>query len=421
MAAALAACGGGGGGTAGPAPTNQTGPAPGSEVSQLTSPESPDRAASGEGTAVSSSTPSPAGTSASPAGIGGSAEIKAGGAAPMLEDCEMFPSSAIFNTRIDDTSRFPVHANSNAWVNMVGAGTRFTANWGNSSNPANMGDYWGLPINVVAPGGTNWPTVSFNFAASGVTSEPSYPFKSDCATSGDGSSVVQDCTSVPEGARRFPFPSGQTLAEGGLCSGPHGCGDHHVLVVETGKCRLWESFYAHNLGGQWYAVTTAVWDLRSNALRPDDWASADAAGLPITPLLAKASEASSGEIRHALRVTFRDLNIAQEHVWPARHHAGGDNPGAIPFGALLRLRADFVIPDHWSTHAKAVALAAKRYGIYVSDNGEDFYVQGEPNSAWNPALWQELRGITMSNMEFVDMRNVTGDPRFNRNSMQASW
>jgi len=330
----------------------------------------------------------------------------------------MFPSNAIFNTRID---ALPKHPSSDHWVNMVGGGVPFGADWGNSSNPANLGDYWGMPINVVAPGGTNWPVVSFDFSAAGY-GEASYAFKSDCATSADGSSSVQDCTSVPAGSRRFPFPSGQTLNEGGLCGGPYACNnDHHVLVVERGACRLWESFYAHNIGGQWYASTTAMWDLRSNALRPDDWASADAAGLPITPLLAKASEASTGEIRHALRVTFRDLNIALEHVWPARHHAGGHNPGAIPFGALLRLKADFVIPDHWSTHAKAIALAAKRYGLYVSDNGMDFYVQGEPNSAWNPALWQELKGITMSNMEFVDLRAITGDPRFNPNSMQASW
>lgn len=339
----------------------------------------------------------------------------------MIEDCEMFPSNAIFNTRIDDPSRFPAHPSSNHWVNMVGGGVSFAADWGSSSDPSHQGNYWGMPINVIAPGGTNWPVVSFNYAASGVSNDESYPFKSDCATSGDGSSSVQDCTSVPANSRRFPFPSGQTLVEGGNCGGPRECGDHHVLVVERGACRLWESFFAHNINGQWYASTTAMWNLRSNDLRPDEWASGDAAGLPITPLLAKASEASTGEIRHALRVTFRDLNIALQHTWPGRHHAGGDNPGAIPFGAVMRLKADFVIPDHWSTHAKAIALAAKRYGLYVSDNGEDFYVQGEPNSAWNPALWQELRSITMSNMEFVDLRSITGDPRFNPNSMQASW
>jgi hypothetical protein len=80
-----------------------------------------------------------------------------------------------------------------------------------------------------------------------------------------------------------------------------------------------------------------------------------------------------------------------------------------------------VIPEHWSAHSKAVATAAKRYGMYVADNGMDFYVQGEPNSAWNPATYNELKGITMNDMEFVDLKAVTSDPRFSNDSMQANW
>jgi hypothetical protein len=336
----------------------------------------------------------------------------------------MFPTSSIFNTRIDDTSRFPAHASSNYWVNLVGSGTPFMGNWGNSSNPANTNDFWGMPINYVdgSSGTTNWPIVSYEFANSGLWNEPSYPEKSDCAVaSGGGYAVTRDCSTVPASSRRFPFPSGQTLAEGGNCGGPGSCGDHHVLVIEKGACRLWESYFAHNLGGNWYAVSTAMWDLNSNAMRPDDWGSADAAGLPITPLLAKAAEASTGEIRHALRVTFRDSAIDTAHTWPGRFGAGGANPGAIPFGAVMRLRADFVVPDSWDPQAKAVANAAKRYGLYVADNGMDFFVQGEPSDGWHPAAWNQLRSITMSNMEFVDLKAITSDPRFDRNSMQASW
>jgi hypothetical protein len=194
-----------------------------------------------------------------------------------------------------------------------------------------------------------------------------------------------------------------------------------VLVVETGACRLWESFFAHNLNGQWYALTTAAWNQRSMELLPTTRASGDAAGLPITPLLAKAAEADAGEIRHALRVTFRDPNIDAIFDWPARHAAGGSNPGAFPFGALLRLKADFVIPPDWTPQAKALATAAKRYGLYVSDNGEDFYVQGEPSAAWNPATFAQMQGIKMSDMEFVDLKAVKSDPRFSNDSMQARW
>jgi hypothetical protein len=143
--------------------------------------------------------------------------------------------------------------------------------------------------------------------------------------------------------------------------------------------------------------------------------------LPITPLLAKAAEASSGEIRHALRVNFRDAALAIDVLWPARFAAGGDNPGAVPFGALLRLRAGFVIPDNWTTQAKALATAAKRYGLYVSDNGGDFHVGGDPNSAWDLRTNAQMKSITMNDMEFVDLKSITSDPRFSRDSMAASW
>jgi hypothetical protein len=298
-----------------------------------------------------------------------------------------------------------------------------TANWSAGDNPSDLGGYYGMPINYVdgSSATTNWPVVSFDFFSAGIA-ETSYPQKSDCAVSnGGGFSIVRDCTSVSANQRRFPFPNGYTFVEGGNCGGPGSCGDHHVLVVERGACRLWESHYAYSLSGQWYAVSTAAWDLHSNALRPNDWASADAAGMPITPLLAKAAEASSGEIRHALRVTFRDAALALNVNWPARFAAGADNPGAIPFGAVMRLKADFQIPSSWSPQARAVALAAKRYGIYVADNGADFFVQGEPNSAWDPQTYFQLKGISMSNMEFVDLRSITGDPRFSRDSMAASW
>jgi len=194
-----------------------------------------------------------------------------------------------------------------------------------------------------------------------------------------------------------------------------------VLVVEQGACRLWEAFHTYRLNGQWYSLSSAAWDLRSMALRPAGWTSADAAGLPITPLLVKASEASSGEIRHALRVTLRDEVLARSYQWPARHYAGGDTPGGIPFGALLRLRADFQIPANWTTQAKAIAQAAKRYGMYVADIGSDFYVQGEPSVRWDEATFSQLRAITLASMEFVDLGAVTADPRFHADSMQARW
>ena len=344
------------------------------------------------------------------------------GPVPTLGDCQLFPANAIFNTRIDDTSRFPVHPSSSQWLDLAARSLPFGANWGFSTDPAS-GSYWGMPINVIDGAGTDWPVVSFDFSTSGVSQEQGYPFKSDCAVSdGNGFAITPDCTSVQPSQRRFPFPRDGTLvSEGGTCNDPNSCGDRHVLVVEKGACRLWESFFSYQLGGQWYSMATAAWNLNSLALRPDNWASADAAGLPITPLLAKTAEANSGEIRHALRVNFRHAALSQQHVWPARFAAGADNSSAIPFGALLRLKADFVIPDSWTTQAKAIATAAKRYGMYVADNGADFYVQGEPNAGWDPSTSQQLKSITLDDMEFVDLQSITADPRFSADSMAASW
>jgi hypothetical protein len=338
----------------------------------------------------------------------------------------MFPSNAIFNTRIDDASRFPAHSKSGEWVNLVGRDVPFSTDWGNSENAADHSSYFGMPINVVdgTPATTEWPVVSFDFATSGVFMGKGYPDKSDCAVSDGqgGFGIARSCGSVSPAQRRFPFPiASQLLSEDGLCNDPNGCGDRHVLVVEKGACRLWESFFSYNLSGQWYTMATAAWDLKSLSLRPNDWASGDAAGLPITPLLAKAGEASSGEIKHALRVNFSDPKLALDVAWPARFAAGGNNPGAIPFGSLLRLKADFAIPDDWTPQAKALATAAKRYGMYVSDNGADFYVQGEPNAAWDLRTNAQMRNIKMADMEFVDLNAITADPRFSRDSMAASW
>ncbi|HSV45248.1 MAG TPA: hypothetical protein VLJ58_05600, partial [Ramlibacter sp.] len=340
-------------------------------------------------------------------------------------DCELFPPAAVFNTRIDDTARFPAHASSATWVDWVGGGTRMQADWGTTENPAQTATYWGMPFNTVdgTAATTAWPLLSFDFATSGLSLQAGWPHESDCAVaSGSGFGIARGCNLLQASQRRFPFPlDGQLRSENGSCNDPNSCGDRHVLVVEKGACRLWEAYSAYQLAGQWYAMATAAWDLRSLALRPANWTAADAAGLPITPFLAKQAEASAGEIRHALRATFRDSVLARSYDWPARHAAGGDTPGGIPFGAVLRLKAGFAIPDDWTPQAKALATAMKRYGVYVSDIGSDFYVQGEPSAGWDARTFSQVKGITLAHMEFVDLGAVTGDARFSRDSMAASW
>ncbi len=355
----------------------------------------------------------------------GSTIVAAPGSTPSLGSCTMFPPQAVFNTRIDDSSRFPAHPDSARWIASIGAATPFRADWWLGEDPARRDAYYGMPVNVVdgSTADTDWASVQYDFGPSGVSSEAGWPHESDCAVAdgAGGHALARGCSTVPAGERRFPFPRSGLKNEGGTCNDPNTCGDHHVLVVEQGACRLWEGFATYQLSNQWYTLASAGWDLKSLALRPDGWTAADAAGLPITPFLAKAAEANSGEIRHALRVTFRDAVLARGYTWPARHGAGGDTPGGIPFGAVLRLKASFAIPAHWTPQARAIATAAQRYGLYVADIGSDFYVQGEPNAAWSEQMFRDLRAIPLSEMEFVDLGAVIGDPRFSPDSMAASW
>ncbi|HZY18732.1 MAG TPA: hypothetical protein VFE82_09630 [Ramlibacter sp.] len=399
VAAGLVACGGGGGGAAGVA-GGDTGVAAGATLAGAGTIGAGGSTGGGNGTGADTSAPT------------------------VLGDCEMFPPQAVFNTRIDDTSRFPAHGSSAAWIGSIGGSRPFHADWWLGTDPTRRDAYYGMPVNVVdgSAATTDWATLQYDFRASGVSSNVGYPHESDCAVdNGNGYGIARGCSNVAAGQRRFPFPRTNLLNEGGTCNDPNTCGDHHVLVVEQGACRLWEGYATFKLSGQWYAMATAAWDMKSLDLRPASWTAADAAGLPITPFLAKAAEASSGEIRHALRVTFRDAVLSNGYVWPARHGAGSANAGGIPFGSVLRLRADFAIPDNWTTQAKAIARAAKQYGLYVADIGEDFYIQGEPSAAWDENTFRQLGAIPLSQMEFVDMGAVTRDPRFSAGSMAARW
>lgn len=420
VAAVLAACGGGGGGTTALLESSPQAPADASSGPTGT----PDIENPASATPTANPVTNPVTNPPTASATEPPAPVVPTAVAPKLGDCELFPLDAVFNTRIDDPSRFPAHANSARWIASVGASTPFRADWGRSEDPTARNAYYGMPINLVdgRAATTDWATVRHDYNGSGLSTQAGWPHESDCAVaSGSGFDLLRGCDSVPSSERRFPFPSFEPKFEGGSCSDPDSCGDHHMLVVEQGACRLWEGYMTHKLNGQWYSLSTAAWDLKSMSLRQNTWTSADAAGLPITPFLAKASEASAGEIRHALRVTFRDAVLAREFNWPARHGAGGDTPGGIPFGAVLRLRADFPIPATWTTQAKAIATAAKQYGLYVADIGMDFYVQGEPSVQWHEDTFRQVATIPLSQMEFVDLGSITRDPRFSADSMAANW
>jgi hypothetical protein len=312
--------------------------------------------------------------------------------------------------------KFPPHVSSASWIAAIGSTRALHADWGVTENQS-AADYYGIPLNLLSASApeTDWPSLAF------VTDGA--PDESDCAIdNGSGShDLVRNCQTRPAASWRFPIPRDAVRkAESGTCNDPATCGDRHVLVVEQGSCRLWESYFTYNVAGQWTSYSTAAWDLNSNAMRPDTWTSGDAAGLPIAPLLVRAGEATAGEIPHALRVTFRDAVLANAYVWPARHRAG-NSAGSIPYGALLRLKSSFAIPAGWSAQAKAIALAMQRYGLYVADIGSDLYVQGEPSVSWSGSTIAQIQTLQMNNFEFVDIGAVTRDARFNAGSFAASW
>lgn len=352
------------------------------------------------------------------------------GRATADESCPLFPATAVFNQPIDDVQRFPVHARSAAWLAMVGPSRALHADWGNSEDAAAHRSYYGIPYNRVDGVGasTQWLPVSHEITDVRETTGRAVgvPEESDCAVpdaqAPHGMRLRRGCDLVPLQDRRFPFPPEPALkAEHGLCNDPQACGDRHILVLEQGACRLWESYFAYKVQGRWQAYSTAAWDLRSNEMRPAQWTSADAAGLPILPLLARVEEASQGEVHHALRVTFHSRVLDRRFVWPASHGAGQRREGGIPFGSVLRLRGNFEIPRWWTPQAQALARAMKSYGLYVADIGSDFFVQGEPSARWNGLTMLQLQSLRLEQFEFVDLQAVTGHVRFRADSYQAAW
>jgi hypothetical protein len=195
----------------------------------------------------------------------------------------------------------------------------------------------------------------------------------------------------------FPIPIGAPV-EGGRRSD----GDRHVLVVDRSSCMLYElgrAFFSNKGGAHWNADAGASWDLRSTALRPDSWTSADAAGLPIFAGLVRYDEAAAGTIDHAIRVTFDSTRDAWVH--PASHCAGDtSSPSAPPMGLRLRLKAGYGLGG-FSGQARAVAEALKRYGLIVADNGSNWYFSGSSDRRWNDENLNQLKRIPGSAFEVV--------------------
>src|SRR5205085_5969383 len=171
--------------------------------------------------------------------------------------------------------------------------------------------------------------------------------------------------------------------------------DRHAIAVDATHCVLYELFGAHPQSAGWTADSGAIFDLRSNALRPVTWTSADAAGLPIMPGLVTYDEVLSGEIKHAIRFTAPQTR--HEYVWPARHYASSLTGTQFPrMGERFRLKASFDISPYPSD-VQVILRAMKRYGIMLADNGSTWYISGKPDSRWNNNNLQTLGQVLGSN------------------------
>lgn len=290
---------------------------------------------------------------------------------PTLGGCPMLPADNIWNTPIDN---LPLDSNSAAYINTIGAQDNVHADFGSGDWPPGSGAPIGIPY-VVVPAGQ--PLVPINIVSS-------YPEESDPGP--------------------YPVPSNAPI-EGA----PNTSGDRHVLVIRQGECKLYELYRAFpNSNGSWNADAGAIFDLNSNALRPDTWTSADAAGLPILPGLVRYEEVVAGEINHALRFTAPQTRRA--YVWPARHFAsnltGAQYP---PMGQRFRLRANFDISGY-SPHAQVILRALKKYGMILADNGSSWYISGVPHPNWDNDVLHELDDVIGSDFEAINVASLMVNP-----------
>ena len=298
-------------------------------------------------------------------GGGGGGNLVCNGMTPgqnaSLNGFRPFTSSSPWNQDISST---PVDANSDSIINFIGGSIGIHPDFGSGQY---QGSFMGIPYVIVD---SSQPLVNVNFTAYGDESDPGpMPVPANAPIEG------------------YPNP---------------GNGDRHVLVLDNNNCFLYElySSYPQN-DGSWNADSTAVWDLLSDEQRPWTWTSADAAGLPIFPGLARYDEVAAGQIQHALRFTLAQSRAAM--IPPASHWASNSSSQfAAPMGMRLRLKSSFDISGFSATN-QVILTALKKYGMIMADNGSSMYISGAPDDRWDNDDLHKLGQVTASDFEVVQM------------------
>lgn len=314
--------------------------------------------ASGSGSGGGSGSGSGSGSSSG----SGSGSGSGGGNVPTIGGCQLFPADNAWNQRVDSMS---LNANSATYIANMAPTTHLHPDWGDWST-----DHYGIPWQTV-PGSQAMVPMTFQYADE---SDPG----------------------------PYPFPA-NALVEGGAGSG----GDMHVLVLDTGSCKLYETWDSTYSNPGWSCGSGALFDLTSNALRPDGWTSADAAGLPVLPGLVKVSEVNAGAINHALRFTMN--STYNGYIHPATHAAGSSNTSLPPMGLRLRLKASFDLSSY-SGPSLVILTAMKQYGLILADNGSNWFISGDSDDGWSSLMDQissDFSKVTGNDFEVVDTGPVS--------------
>jgi hypothetical protein len=274
-----------------------------------------------------------------------------------------FPADNLWNK---DISSAPVDSNSAAIISFIGSGIGLHPDFGSGLY---NGSSMGIPYLVVGSQQSALPIV---FTAFGDESDP-------------GPMPIPVTANI-EG---YPAP---------------GSGDRHVLVLDNNNCWLYELYSSYPNAASWNAGSAAVWDLTADEQRPYTWTSADAAGLPIFPGLARYDEVATGHINHALRFTLQSSRAA--FTPPASHWAANSsNALAAPMGMRLRLKASFDISS-FSAANQVILTALKKYGMIMADNGSSMYISGAPDDNWNNSDLHNLGSVTAADFEVVQMNPI---------------
>jgi hypothetical protein len=280
------------------------------------------------------------------------------GRAASLNGFVPFPADNAWN---QDISSAPVDPNSDNYINFIGSSTPLHPDFGAGLY---AGQTIGIPYMVVSGS----PFVNIIYTAYGSESDP-------------GPMAVPRIAPI-EG---YPNP---------------GNGDRHVLVLDRDNCWLYELYHSYlQTNGTWDADSGAVWDLLNDENRPYTWTSADAAGLPVFPGLARYDEVASGAIHHALRYTLQNSQMA--FTPPASHWAANSsNTYAAPMGMRMRLKASYDISG-FPPQSQVILAALKKYGMIMADNGSSIYISGDPDNRWNNNDLGSLRSVPASAFEVV--------------------